>query len=99
MITRDGMVAASVLTGELDEDALAALGAALVRHAVDALAGVQMSDVERLVVVGTRGKIILVDAGSAFLLVVTDFRVRLDVTLLDITGAAYKLRKASCLTV
>ena len=99
VVTRDGMVAASALTADTDEDALAAIGASLVLDTIKALANVRMEDVERVVIVGTRGKIILVDAHFAFLVVVTDHTIRLDVTMLDIAGAAYKLRKASRMEV
>ena len=99
VVTRDGIVAASALTRDIDEDALAAIGAALVLDTVKALARIHLEDVERVVIVGTRGRIILVDAGFAFLVVVTDHTIELDVTMLDIAGAAYKLRKASRLEV
>ena len=99
VVTRDGMVAASALDGGTDEDALAAIGASLVLNTVKALMNVHMEDVERVVIVGTRGKIILVDAGFAFLIVVTDHTINLDVTMLDIAAATYRLRKASRLEV
>ena len=99
VVTRDGMVVASALSRDMDEDALAAIGASLVLNTIKALANIEMDDVERVVVLGTRGKIILVDAHFAFLVVVTDHTIKLDVTMLDIAGAAYKLRKASRLEV
>jgi predicted regulator of Ras-like GTPase activity (Roadblock/LC7/MglB family) len=94
-VTRDGMVVASALSGELDQDALAAVGAALAEHAIRALNALHVTQVDRLIIVGSRGKIILVDAEVAFLVVVTDLGINLDLTLLDIAAAAYKLRKAA----
>lgn len=99
VVTRDGMVAASVLDGSVDEEAVAAIGSYLVKNTVRVLAEVKMEDVERVVIVGTRGKIIVVDAGFAFLMVVIDHTINLDVTMLDVAAAAYRLRKASRLEV
>lgn len=99
VITPDGMVVASALTGELNDESVAALGASLVLRAVHALERVGVRGIDRTVIVASRGKIILIDAGLAYLVVVTDLGINLDLTMLDISGAAYKLRKASRLEV
>lgn len=98
-VTRDGMLIASALSAEVDEDTVAALGASLVLSTLRALGRLGMTEADRLLIIGSRGRIVLVDAGCAFLLVLTDVGINLDLTLLDITGAAYKLRKASRLEV
>jgi len=99
VVTRDGMLVASALTGELDDDGIAALGASLVLRTVKALDRLAIDGIERMIVLGSRGKIILVDIGSTFLIAVTDLGINLDLTMLDISGAAHKLRKASRLEV
>jgi predicted regulator of Ras-like GTPase activity (Roadblock/LC7/MglB family) len=53
----------------------------------------------RFVLVSTRGKVIMVDLGNAYLVVVTDRHIDLKGSLIEIESAAKSLRKLGRLPV
>lgn len=93
VMTPDGMVAVSAISDQQDQDALAAIGSSLVLSAQKSLKGFGGSELKEMTVDGSRGKIVIVNAGSAFLLVITDSTIALDTTMLDIRSAVGKLHK------
>lgn len=99
VVTRDGMVAASELTAELDEDAVAAMASTLVLNTINTLARVGFGEFSLFTIQASSGKMVVADAGVAFLVVVTDPGVNLDLTLVDISAASYRLRKRGQLGV
>ena len=93
VVTRDGMVVASLLTAELDEDAVAAMASALVLATLSTLQEAGFGEFSYFTIQATSGKMVLVDAQVAFLVVVTDPEVNLDLTMVDIAAASYRLKK------
>ncbi len=93
VMTPDGMVIASDLSGGYDEDALAAIGSSLIGSARKSLKGAADSRLEMMTVDGSLGKIVIVSAMKMLLLVIIDNRLEIDSTMLDIRGAADKLRR------
>ena len=92
-ITRDGMLVASELTAELDEQAVAAMAGSLVQNTLSTLSRAGFGDFSVVTIQASSGKMVMVDADLAFLVVVTDPGVTLDLTMVDISAAAYRLKK------
>jgi len=95
VITRDGMLVASELTAELDEQAVAAMAGTLVQRTLSTLSRAGFGDFSVLTIQASSGKMVMVDAEVAFLVAVTDPGVTLDLTMVDISAAAYRLKKRS----
>ena len=93
VMTHDGIVACSAISDGHDEDALAAIGSSLIITAQKSLKAAGAEGLSQMAVDGTRGKIVIVNAGDVFLLVITDSSIELDATLLDIRSAVRKLKK------
>ena len=93
IVTKDGMLVTSRVGAELSEDAIAALVSAVVLSTRKALERIRFGEFTRFLLKSTEGKIILQDAGVAFLVVVADTRIKLDVTLIDINRATYRIEK------
>jgi predicted regulator of Ras-like GTPase activity (Roadblock/LC7/MglB family) len=92
VMTPDGMLVASAIADREHQDTLAAVGSSLVLSAKKSLKNFG-SEPKMMTIDGSRGKIVLVNAGSAFLLVITESTISLDSTLLDIKSAVAKLQK------
>ncbi len=93
VITRDGMSVASRMGEETPQEMAAAMGASLLLRLRHALKVLSFKDPIRVLLRSSLGKIIIAEAGAAFLLVVADHRIKLDVTLIDINIAAGKIRE------
>ncbi len=93
VITRDGIPVISVIPDQTDEEKMAAIAAALIRSVMNSL-GQLDQDVQVVRLEASRGRILVVNAGTVFLVVVTDPTINLDATMLDIKSAANRLRRA-----
>ena len=93
VMTRDGMTVARRMGKEISQELAAAIAASLLLRIRHALEVVSLSNPTRVLLRSTLGKIIVAEAGAAFLLVVADHRIKLDVTLIDINIAASKIRE------
>ena len=100
VMTLDGILVESAIAGPSEElgssgndrDALAAIGSSLVLSTGRSL-GRLGCGVESMTIDGSRGRIMLVCAGSAFLLVITDSTITLDSSMLDIRSAVERLQR------
>jgi predicted regulator of Ras-like GTPase activity (Roadblock/LC7/MglB family) len=97
--TPDGMVVASCLQGTFDPETAAALTSALLGGAHEVARHCGGRSMSRFVLVSTRGKVIMVDLGNAYLVVVTDRHIDLKDGLIEIESAAQTLRKLGRLPV
>ncbi len=98
LATSDGIVVASRLGSDLDEDAAAALVSAVVSTARRAFRRVADHGISRFVLSATRLKLIVQDVGDAYLVVATDRHLDLERGLLDVEAAAMSLKKLGRLT-
>ena len=95
IVTQDGMVVASRLGQQFSEDTVAALSASTISSCKNALERIEFGRFAGFIFQATSGKMIFVEAGSAYLLVLTDQKILLDQSIIDIKGAAYRIgRKA-----
>ena len=77
VITRDGMSVASRMGEEIPQEMAAAMGASLLLRLRHALKVLSFKDPIRVLLRSSLGKIIVAEAGAAFLLVVADHRIKL----------------------
>ena len=94
VITRDGIPVISAIPAQTNEDKMAAIGASLIRSVVRGLGQLADQEVQSVWVEASRGRIMLVNAGTVFLVVVIDPNINMDSTMLDIKSAANRLRRA-----
>ena len=96
VLTTDGMTVASTLGEEFLSDVVAGLSSFLVsttrRTLVDAGLGEQFT---RFVMNATHGKVILLDLGEAFLVVITNQFTHLQNCLAEVQEAASKIRRVA----
>ncbi len=92
ILTPDGMVVASVLGVGLQEDLVAAIASNAIRELKQALATVGHEGFTRLILNSAHGKLVFVDIGVGYLAVVLDKRLNMDLTLIAISGAAYRIK-------
>ena len=93
VITRDGIMVAAALGPELHEDAVAALSSSLMltlKRSFDPV-GIDL-DPEEMVLTAQDGKLVFLDLGNAFLVVVTKPQLRLSSGLVEIRSSARKIR-------
>jgi predicted regulator of Ras-like GTPase activity (Roadblock/LC7/MglB family) len=98
VVTQDGMVVASRLGGGLVEDLVAAMASSTILSFKRAISAFGTGDFSTLLVTASYGKMVFVELGNAYLVVVLNRRINLDVTLIAILGAAHKLRNISRLS-
>lgn len=93
-ITRDGLLIASDIAGDLDAETFAAMTATMTGAAETAMSEVKAGNIQRVIVEGESAKIISMGAGSkALLIVLTDPKASLGLVLLKISDASRKISK------
>jgi predicted regulator of Ras-like GTPase activity (Roadblock/LC7/MglB family) len=97
VISRDGIPVVSVIPDRASEDKMAAIGASLIRAVVRGFGQLADGEVQSVSLEASRGRILLVNAGAVFLVVVIDPNISMDSTMLDIKSAANRLRRAASL--
>jgi len=99
LITRDGMVVASQLGVGLEEEAVAALAASVIRTTNRALKKVGEEGFTLFVLTAAFGRLVLVDADIAYLVVVTERTINIDATILEMQSAVRQIRKKARITL
>ena len=92
VLTKDGMVIASHLGRQLEEDVVAAMAANVILGARRTLERHGLADFARFTLVAGHGKMVLTDTGPMFLAVVTDRNVELGPIDIEIESAAMRIR-------
>ncbi len=92
-ITWDGMVVASHLGRNLEEEFVAAMASAALHSMRRALAPHALHTFNRLTLVASHGKLVLADAGPAYLVVVMDRNVEVGPVQIEIESAAMRIRQ------
>lgn len=93
VITRDGIMVVAAIGEELREDAVAALSSSLaitLKRSLDPV-GLEI-DPEEMILTAEKGKLVFLDLGRAYLVVVTQPNLRLETDMVEIRGVARKLR-------
>lgn len=92
VVTRDGMVVASALGDELEEETVAAVSSAMIQSAVRGMDRLGLEQLNRLIVTASWGRMVFVDLEIAFLVAITSQQMRLDAILIEIDSTAYRIR-------
>ena len=94
VVGSDGLVMASRLPGELEEDRIGAMSAAMIALGERSAMELSRGDVQQVIVKGEQGYIILMNASSeAVLVTLTTGNVKLGLLLLELRRAAEELRE------
>jgi predicted regulator of Ras-like GTPase activity (Roadblock/LC7/MglB family) len=92
VVSKDGIVVASNLSSQVQQDVVAAMAANVVRCTKRALEGQGLSDFARYTLTSGHGKMSFTDAGPAFLVVLMDRNVDLAPVDIEIESAAMRIR-------
>lgn len=90
----DGLIVMAELKEELDKDTVAAMASNTIRSTKKALDLLGHKRFDRFILISAHGRVVFVDIAPAFLLVITDKNINIDQTLLEIDGAAHRIRKS-----
>lgn len=88
VVNRDGIVAASDLAIEADETGVGAVTSSILSALEGALKRIHMGRFSRFIITGSEGKIAVVDAGQALLLVLLNRDVNMGMVNVEIKEAA-----------
>ena len=92
LLTHDGLVMASEIAGTLDRDTVAANASATLMAIRRAVQGVGIDGFSKFVCNSRFGKMVLVETGDMYLVVVLDKSINLDYTMMSVTAAAHRIR-------
>jgi len=93
-ITRDGLLIASEMSGELNAETFAAMTATMTGAAETAMSEVKAGHIQRVIVEGETARIVSIGAGpKALLVVLTEPEASLGLILLKIDDASRKIAK------
>jgi len=98
IVTRDGIVVAADVGGGLKEEAVAAMASSIILATEKAAQDVGLGSLRQFILTSAYGKMVFVDLERAFLVVVADMTIDLDMTLLEIAGVAHRLKNLLTLT-
>lgn len=93
VITRDGILVVAEMGQDLREDAVAALSSSIAitfRRSMEPTG--LASDPAEILLTATQGRVLFLDVGDAYLVVVTRPNLRLDTDMVEIRGVAKKIR-------
>jgi predicted regulator of Ras-like GTPase activity (Roadblock/LC7/MglB family) len=90
----DGLVVTSELGDELDMEVVAAMASNTIRSSKRALNLLGNPRFDRFILISAYGRIVFVDIDPAILLVVTDKNINIDFTMMEIEGAAHRIKNS-----
>jgi predicted regulator of Ras-like GTPase activity (Roadblock/LC7/MglB family) len=93
LVTADGIMVASALRDKSADDVVAGLASFLIATTRRTLEESQLGRFSRFVLTATHGKLVLLDLGDSFLVVLTDQFARLDQCLQEVQEAARQIRR------
>ena len=91
VVTDDGMVVASALSPDLDQEVVAALTANMIRLTKRSMRSIGETSVKRYMLSASHGRMVFHDIGIAFLVVVTNQNIDVNHLLVEITSAGNKI--------
>jgi predicted regulator of Ras-like GTPase activity (Roadblock/LC7/MglB family) len=93
VVTHDGMVVAADLSGSLEQDTVAAIATTVIRNTDQALREAQFEGFQRYDLHASHGRMIFVDTGIAYLVVVMERNIEMGPAELEIRSAARRIRQ------
>jgi predicted regulator of Ras-like GTPase activity (Roadblock/LC7/MglB family) len=92
VLTRDGIMVASELGAGLQHDTVAAIASSVVQSFNKILDPLKQAPFFKFVFTTAHGKMVFVATGEAYLVVVLNKDIKIDVSMLSIEGAARRIR-------
>ena len=93
VLSRDGLLIASDVREGIDVERLSALGAAIVREIGRSLRDAGLDSFTQVEVAAEQGKVILVEAGPTYLLVLLGARLEIGPGSIEIRSAAHRIER------
>ena len=94
VVSPDGLVIMAELGEDLDHEVVAAVVSNTISSTKRALNLLGAQRFERFILISAHGRMVFVDIELACLIVVTDKDMNIDFTLLEIDGAAHRIRNS-----
>ena len=95
IVSKDGLLIAADVLPEVHVDRLAAMGAAILSDVRRSLAAAGMAEFTHCEVAAEQGKVVLVAAGPAYLLVLVGARIEIGPGTVEVRSAARHVEKAA----
>jgi predicted regulator of Ras-like GTPase activity (Roadblock/LC7/MglB family) len=92
IVTADGIIVASHMGEDLDDNRVAAIASNVIQRTQHTLTEIELRKFSQFILTAVHGKMVFQDIGNAFLVVLTDKSINLDHTLIEIKGAAFKIQ-------
>jgi len=94
IVGKDGLVIASQLPSGVDSELIGAMASAAFSSAERTAAEINQGTLEQMMIEGSYGKTIMVDAGDGILAVLTDPKVNLGLIRIHLKRSAEKIKSA-----
>ena len=95
ILSKDGLLIASDVQGGVDVERLAALGAAIVTEIGTSIRAAGLDSFSQVELAAEQGKMILVEAGPTYLLVLLGARLEIGPGSIEIRSAAHRVARAA----
>jgi predicted regulator of Ras-like GTPase activity (Roadblock/LC7/MglB family) len=92
VVTQDGIVVNAALGRDLEEETVAAVSSTMIKSSRRALEQLGQERFARFVLTSSWGRMVFVDIDIAYLVVITSPGIKLDVILIEIDSAAYRIK-------
>lgn len=99
VVTEDGIIITSAFRAPSDEERVAALAHSIISSSKTALLRCGLKGFSRCELTADYGKMIILDLGVSFLVVVTDRKVDFASAIVDIQSAAKRIRRLGTIQV
>lgn len=92
IVTSEGIVVASEIGQDLEEERVAAMASSVIQETQRCLNRLNLGQFSLFILTAVHGKMVFFDIGVAFLVVLAEKAINLDHTLIEIRGAAFKIK-------
>lgn len=92
IVTPEGIVIQAMLGADLEQDRVAAMASAVLQETQRCLQKGNLGQLSQFILTAMHGKMVFQDCGPAFLVVLAEKGINLDHTLIEIRGAAFKIK-------
>ena len=92
ILTKDGVIVASEIPQPLNGELVAAIASNAIQRIIASLRGLGGQSFSRYLFNASYGKMIFIETGDAYLVVVLDKTINVDFTLLAVASAARKIK-------
>ena len=95
IVSRDGVVVAAEIPPPLNSDQVAAIASDSIRRINASLRDLDSNEFTKYLFTSTYGRMIFIETGDAYLVVVLDKDINVDFTMISVASASRKIRNLS----